>query len=165
MFRECAAAAVLATVSPACSLIVDFDQPLPADAAIDAVYSKTECDFGEPNNTFAEASPVTSADTGPAAICAGGDEDHDFYSFTASSSPTTIAISFTQRPGGDLDMKLYDASGTMIASSREFGSGEMLTCPGSSPACPTLTAGQVYTFEVFPGVANAVNNYTFSIAP
>jgi hypothetical protein len=165
MFRECATAAVLATVCPACSLIVDFDQPLPADAAIDAVYTKAECEFGEGNNTFAEAAAVTSADTGPAAICAGGDEDHDFYSFEVTGSPTTIAIAFTQRPGGDLDMKLYNSMGTMIASSREFGATEMLTCPGTSPACPTLNVGETYTFEVFPGIANAVNSYTFSIAP
>jgi hypothetical protein len=165
MFREYVAAVLVATVCPACSLILDFDQPLPADAMTDAVSTKTECDFGEPNNTPAEATPVTSADTGPAAICPGTDEDHDFYSFTASASPTTISISFTQRPGGDLDMKLYDATGTMIASSREFGPAEMLTCPGASPACPMLSAGQSYTFEVFPGVADAVNTYTFALSP
>jgi hypothetical protein len=165
MFRECAATLLLAAVCPACSLILDFDQALPADAALDGVSTKSECDFGEANNTFAEAFAVTSADTGPGAICPGAEEDHDFYTFTAGSGTTTLKIAFTQRTGGDLDLKLYDGSGTMIASSREFGATEQLICPAAAPLCPALTAGAAYTFEVFPGVAGAVNTYTFSIAP
>lgn len=165
MFREYAAAALIATLCPACSLILDFDEPPPADAMIDGPYTKTECDFKEPNNSLDTAADVTSADTGPAAICAGTDEDHDFYRFTASSLPTTIMIAFTQRDGGDLDLRLWDAAGTMVAQSREFGATEMLTCPGASPACPKLTAGSSWVFEVFPGKAGAANSYTFSVSP
>jgi hypothetical protein len=165
MFRECVATLVFAAMCPACSLILDFDEAPPADAGIDAVSSQTDCDFGEPNNTLAEAFAVTSADTGPGAICPGAEEDHDFYTFTAGTGPTTISISFTPRTGGDLDLKLYDASGAMIASSREFGATESITCPNSAPLCPALTAGMAYTFEVFPGIPNALNSYTFSIAP
>jgi hypothetical protein len=165
MFRECVATLLFAATCPACSLILDFDQALPADAALDGVSTKSECEFGEPNNTPAEPFAVTSADTGPGAICPGADEDHDFYTFTAGTGTTTIKIDFTSRPGGDLDLKLYDSSGTMIASSREFGASETLICPAAAPVCPALTAGASYTFEVFPGVAGSVNTYTFSIAP
>jgi hypothetical protein len=165
MFRECVATLGFAALCPACSVILDFDQALPADAAIDGVSTKTECEFGESNNTFAEAFGVTSLDTGPAGICPGADEDHDFYAFTAGTGTTTIMISFTQRAGGDLDLKLYDSAGTMIASSREFGATEKLVCPAAAPLCPMLTSGASYTFEVFPGVAGSVNSYTFSLAP
>jgi hypothetical protein len=161
MVRECVAL-LLAAVVPGCSLVLDFDSALPADAAIDAVYNQAECDFGEPNDTLAEAIEVSS---GSAAICAapaGSPEDHDFYRFTATGAAATIAITFTSRPGGDLDLKLYASDGTMIAQSRGFGDGEQIMCPGTSPLCPMLTAG-THVLEVFPGVNGAVNNYSFSV--
>ncbi len=153
---------VLAAVIPGCSLILDFDQSLPADAAIDAVYNQAECDFGEPNDSIATAVELT---TGAAAICPpepGTPEDHDYYSFTATGTAATIAITFTSRPGGDLDLKLYASDGTILAQSRGFGDGEMLVCPGASPLCPMLTAG-THILEVFPGVAGSVNNYSFTV--
>lgn len=168
MVRECRArvlAIALVAMTPACSFILDFDEALPTDAAVDGPYTQAECEYLEPNDTFFEAKPIAATDMGPAAICppaAGGGEDHDFYKFTASGTTTTITINFTDRPGGDLDLKLYDSTGTMISSSREFGSTEMITCPGASPACPSLGSGE-YTIEVFPGVAGSVNSYSFSI--
>lgn len=164
MVRECVALSLLAAFCPGCSLVLDFDQGPPPDAAVDAVYTQAECDYLEPNDTLAEAAEITADDTGPAAICArdAGPEDHDFYRFTANGGTVTIAVTFTARPGGDLDLKLYDPMGTLIAQSREFGDTEVLTCPGPAPACPALDAG-TYTFEVFPGVAGSVNTYTFSI--
>ena len=161
MVRECVAL-VLAAVVPGCSLILDFDSALPADAAIDTVYNQAECDFGEPNESIAEAMDLS---TGAAAICppaSGSPEDHDYFKFTATGTPATIAIAFTSRPGGDLDLKLYTADGTMIAQSRGFGDGESLACPGASPLCPMLAAG-VYVIEVFPGVNGSVNNYSFTV--
>lgn len=164
MVRECVALLVLA-MTPGCSLILDFDEALPADAAIDAVYSQAECDYFEPNDTLATAHAATATDTGPAAICSTpGTEDHDFYKFSATGGTVTVGIQFTSRAGGDLDIKLYRESDmTMVAQSRDFGGSEMITCPGSSPACPTLAAG-AYILEVFPGVSGSVNSYRFSIA-
>jgi hypothetical protein len=167
MVREYVHLASLAALLPACSLILDFsDGAAPADAAIDAVYTQAECDYKEPNDTIGTAAPITTSDTGPAAICArapGEPEDRDFYKFTvAGSSVVTLSITFTNRPGGDLDLKLYDATSTVIAQSRGFSDGEALTCPGAAPACPALADGD-YVFEVLPGVMGAVNNYTFAL--
>ena len=166
MVRECVALSMLAAVCPGCSLILDFDTALPADAAIDAVYTKTECDYLEPNDSITGAVDVTAADHGPAAICmpaSGAAEDHDYYRFIATGATVTISIVFTGRPGGDLDLKLYSGDGTMVGQSRGFGDNEMLVCPGAAPLCPMLTAGP-HVIEVMPGVAGSVNNYSFTIS-
>jgi len=156
---------LLAASAPGCSLILDFDSKLPPDAAIDAVYSQAECDYMEPNDSLADAKDITATDTGPAAICAvepGAAEDHDFYRFMATGTPATVSIAFMNRTGGDLDLRLYAADGTKIAQSVGFGDGESITCPGTSPACPSLMAAP-YILEVLPGVAGAVNTYTISV--
>jgi hypothetical protein len=162
MVRECVPL-LIAALCPGCSLILDFsDSAAPKDAAIDAVYTQAECDYKEPNDDVASAQMVVAGDMGPAAICAAmGAEDHDFYKFTATTTPFTVGINFTNRPGGDLDMKVYKADGTLLSQSRGFGDSEMITCPGSAPACPAVTPGD-YVIEVFPAVAGAVNTYTFT---
>lgn len=167
MVRECVRLVLLASLCPGCSLILDFsDSAAPRDAMADSPYTQAECDYKEPNDTLQTAAMVTAADTGPAAICkpdAGNPEDHDFYKFSVPGGmPVTVAIQFINRAGGDLDMKLYDGTGAMISQSRGFGDGEMIVCPGSSPSCASLVAGD-YTFEVFPAVVGSVNSYTFSL--
>ncbi|HEY5952618.1 MAG TPA: hypothetical protein VIV40_44265 [Kofleriaceae bacterium] len=156
-------------LTPACSLILNFDEATPIDASIDGPYTQAECDYKEPNESVSSPMTVTASDTGPAAICApkmGSPEDHDFYKFTVASAMVTVAIQFTNRPGGDLDIKLYKASdSSTVAQSRGFGNGEMIVCPGASPSCPTLTVGDDYVLEVFPAVPGSVNSYTFSIMP
>lgn len=168
MVRECVALAVVA-LTPACSLILDFDEKPPADASIDGPYTQAQCDYMEPNDSIAAAMAVTATDMGPAAICApmmGNPEDHDFYKFTVASAMVTVAIQFTNRPSGDLDIQLYKASDeSRVAQSRGFGDTETITCPGASPSCPTLNVGEDYVLEVFPAVAGSVNNYTFTITP
>jgi hypothetical protein len=164
MVRECVPL-LIAALCPGCSLILDFsDSARPADASIDAVYTQAECDYKEPNDSVAEAQMVVAGDMGPAAICAaagGAAEDHDFYKFTVATTPFTVGIQFTNRSGGDLDMKVYKADGTLLGQSRGFGDMESITCPGSAPACPSVTPGD-YVVEVFPAVAGAVNTYTFT---
>ncbi len=167
MVRECVRLFLVASLCPGCSLVLDFsDSAAPHDAMADTPYTQTECEYMEPNDSITTPAVVTAADTGPAAICKptdGAPEDHDFYKFTVSGAmPVTIAIAFTNRAGGDLDMKLYDSMGSMVSQSRGFGDGESITCPGMSPACSTLAAGD-YIFEVFPAVMGSVNNYTFSL--
>lgn len=151
-----------------CSLILDFSKgAVPIDAAIDAPYTQAECDYKEPNNTFDTAPTIDpTMDMGPAAICApSGSETEDdaYFKFTVpTNTKVTIALMFTERPGGDLDLRLYDSTNTVIAQSRGFGDGETLVCPATSPLCPKLAPG-TYAFEVFPGAAGQVNNYTFLV--
>ncbi len=164
MVRECLVGLVLVSTT-GCSLVLDFSpSAVPIDAAIDAPYTQEQCDYKEPNNSIDTAARVTPADTGPAAICAGDTEDHDLYRFTVPPMTTkvVIKITFTNRASGDLDLKLSDLTGMMIAQSRGFGNDETITCPSASPACPMLSAGD-YVFEVFPALSGAVNYYDFSL--
>ena len=164
MVRECLVGLALVSAS-GCSLVLDFsNSAIPIDAQIDAPYTQEQCDYKEPNDTFGTAQVVTAADTGTAAICSGDTEDHDFYKFSVPGGTTKVAvkITFTNRPSGDLDLRLTDSAGVMIAASRGFGNEESIVCPAASPSCPTLAAGE-YIFEVFPAVAGAVNFYDFKL--
>ena len=162
---------LIAAATSGCSLVLDFsDNAVPKDAAIDApdaVYTTAECMYREPNDTLATAAVVTIADTGPAAICdaTGGVEDHDFYKLTVPTGTTKVSVSinFVERSTGDLDLRLYDSTGNIVAQSRGFTDTELIVCPGTSPPCSTLAAGD-YTFEVFPAVAGSVNVYTMALA-
>lgn len=163
MLRECVAACM---VMPAagCSLWLDFsDAAIPVDAALDAPYSAAECDFKEPNDSVATAAPIAAEDRGPAAICAGQAEDHDFYRLSVPAGATRVELAITTmfRRTGDLDLRLYDAGGAVIARSSGFDDRERILCPGSVPSCPALTAGD-YVLEVFP-VPGSVNRYELAI--
>ena len=171
MVREHLAIFAIAALCPACSLILDFsDSQIPKDAEIDAPYTAEECMFDEPNDSIDSAMVVTAGDMqGPAAICkpaAGAPEDVDYYKFNVPDGTTkvTLTLSSTYRPGGDLDLLLFDPAnpGTPTSQSREFKDNEVIVCPGASPSCPTLAAGD-YVFEVVPAVMGHVNSYTFSL--
>jgi hypothetical protein len=168
MLRAGLAASGLALVlaaSSGCSLILDFDSA-GDDGGDDAVpYTQAECDFGEPNNTVAEAFVLTPTDVGPAAICPSTPEDRDHYRFTvpAGTANVSVRIMFTNRPTGDLDLRLTDMTGaTTFGQSRGFEDVELITCPGSSPVCPSLPAGD-YIFEVFPATPGSVNRYEIAL--
>ena len=164
MVRELVASLLLLAAT-GCSLILDFsDNALPKNTTPDAPYTQAECDYKEPNDTAATAAAITPADTGPAAICAGATEDHDFYRFTVPAGTTMveIKISTTYRPGGDLDLRLYDKTGTMMLSqSTSFSDDEVITCPSTLSMCPMLAADD-YVFEVFPA-GGSVNSYTIAL--
>ncbi len=83
----------------------------------------------------------------------------DYYKFTMSAAGTTahsVSISFTHSQG-DLDMRLYNSSGTQVGSSTGSGNSETISLNG-------LAAG-TYTIYVY-GYNGAKNpNYTLSIKP
>lgn len=169
MLREWATVIVVVALCPGCSLILNFDSSqIPKDAMIDGPFTADQCNYDEPNDTFDTAATITpGVDMGPAAICptTTGTDDLDDYKFTVPAGTTSVAIAiqFTERTGGDLDLELYDSTGTaMLAQSRGFGSGETITCPAPSPPCAALAAGD-YIFQVLPGVSGDVNSYTFSV--
>jgi hypothetical protein len=165
MVREYVASLLLLPAA-GCSLILDFsDKAIPKDARPDAPYTQAECDYQEPNDTAATAAAITPADTGPAAICAGAVEDHDFYKITVPAATTKVEIRISYMYlNADIDLRLDDKSGaTTMPQSRGFGNEEVIVCPGASPMCPALAAGD-YVFEVFPAVAGSVNAYTIAFA-
>lgn len=164
MIRECVAA-WLAIPAAGCSLILDFsDQAVPRDAGPDAPYSAEECAYKEPNESVAGAAAIAPGDAGPAAICAGAVEDHDYYRFTVPPGTTRVELRVDSvfRQGGDLDLKLYDPNASVLSESHTFTNQERITCPGNVPSCVALTAGD-YVFEVFPATIGAVNRYTFAL--
>jgi len=144
-----------------CSLVLDFSEgAIPKDAQADAAFSQAECDFNEPNNSVGEAMLIDATTVGPAAICAVGFDDTDFYRFTvpAGTASVTIRVSFINSSTGDLDLRLFDTAGSTLSSSTGFGDGEQIVCPGASPMCsvgvPLPPAD--YIFQVFgqPGHSN-----------
>ena len=165
MVRAGFAALCLASTS-GCSLLLDFGPgAIPIDAPPEPPYSKAECEFGEPNNAPAEATLLTPTDVGPAAICAGEPEDHDFYRFTVPAGITkvTLRIALVSGTGRDLDLRLTDATGaTMLSQSRGVADTETVVCPGDSPKCLALAEGD-YVFEVFPATPGSVNRYDISL--
>lgn len=153
--------ALLAPALQACSLVYDFSGPVAGgDAAPDAVAPPQECDLGEPNNTFASATPLLGATGGPGAICALGDVD--FYAFMVKDTTTaiTVTVGFTSTKG-DLDARIYGADGTTIAvQGNSFGDNEVMTCP--SPKCSALTPG-LYYLSVYGATNMELNRYTITV--
>jgi hypothetical protein len=161
MVRECAAALLLIPAA-GCSWLLDFsDHAVPIDASPDGAPTTAECAYKEPNDTPGDAAAITPADTGPAAICTTTGEDRDYFRFTLPAK-TTLELRLTYPEGGDLDLQLFDAGGAAIALSHSLGNDELITCPGDTPLCPALAAGD-YRFEVFPATTGATNRYTFSL--
>jgi hypothetical protein len=127
---------------------------------VDAPYPEAECGYREPNDRAQTAARITTADTGPAAICGSG--DRDFYRFTVPDlTEIEVTIGFTTVEGDDLDVRLSDAGGGILAEARGSGDGVTILCPGSPPACPPL-AGD-YVLEVFPATAGTFNRYTIAL--
>ena len=165
MLRAGFVALCLASTS-GCSLLLDFSPgAIPVDAPPEPPYSQAECDFGEPNTAPTEATPLLPTDVGPAAICAGDPEDHDFYRFTvpAGTASVTVKIAATNGTDRDLDLRILDATGaTTLGQSRGVEDTETVVCPGASPKCLALAAGD-YLFEVFPATGGAINRYDISL--
>jgi len=82
----------------------------------------------------------------------------------AGTTKVEIRISTTYRPNGDLDLRLYDKTGTMrLSQSTSFSDDEVITCPSTASMCPMLAADD-YVFEVFP-VPGSVNAYALAVTP
>lgn len=163
MVRECLTGLALLSLG-GCSLVLDFsDEQIPKDA-YDLPYTQEQCDFKEPNDTLETAAVLVGGEPTSAAICMNEPADRDFYKFTVPADATSVAISisFPEGATGDLDLKLYDATGSVLAQSRGFSTTESITCPATNPACNALTPGD-YVFEVFPALTTGFNAYDFTV--
>ena len=155
-----------------CSLILNFsDSAGVHDAAPpDSFYTAAECAYDEPNDTPQTATPIVPGNYGPAAICPTGSDgspDLDYYTFAVPDGTTAVTITMmymARGSTGDLNLDLYDATATEIASEDDFNTTKVITCPSSAtPICAALGSGN-YTFEVSPSLPGNVNDYTFSLA-
>lgn len=139
-----------------CSLLVDFDSDAPP-------FPTDECALGEPNDSPETATPLEVAPTVlvTAALCR---PDVDYYALPvpAGRVSTRVDLRFVQRGvQGNLDLRLFNAEGRMIASSLSNDNDEQLRCPGTSCEEPppgdyllevrealTSTAGNRYELEI-----------------
>ena len=162
----CALAAALACGG--CEAILDFSEHVdagPSDAPpIDAMLVPDPCTVLEPNDDPTTAIALVTGENRYAAICPGS--DLDWYKVSLVTGQTLDFQILFKNANGDLDMQLYDSTGTnMVAESRSFDDNEEVKCPndtGMTPVCAMLSAGD-YLVKVFPAVPNTTNVYRLNV--
>lgn len=155
---------ISATLIVGCSLVLDFDDPpAPPDAMVADAIPAAACEFGEPNDSRPMAFPLDEVSGQSAGICTEG--DRDFYSIAVDDgAEVTIEILFMQDGArGDLDLRLLDVDGNIMARSLSTDADERIVCPGTSPTCDQLVAGN-YFIEVFGFADSTLNGYTLSFS-
>jgi hypothetical protein len=88
----------------------------------------------EPNNDLGSALPIglNSESNGHLGFFRDGSRDScDYYTFTLPTAWDTLFVRTDSDPTIDIDLKLYNQSGTEIASSGSGGSFEMLIYPSA----------------------------------
>ena len=80
-----------------------------------------------------------------------------------ANSAFSATITFVNSTTGDLDLKLSDAAGTNLSSSRGFDNDEQIVCPGASPPCAGPLAPGEYILEVFPANPGMANRYDIAL--
>ncbi len=115
------------------------------------------CNGFEPNETLATAAPMT-AGTYLLGICQPG--DRDFFAVTVDGNQDLVVRIDFANADGDLDMRLFDSLGGVIASSAGFESFERIE--RSLAASNRLGAG-TYFVEVFGFNDTNTNNYMLAL--
>ena len=168
-YMRCAALHMILAVALAgtsgCSFILDFSsKAIPIDAA--PPDADPACAYDEPNNSATSAASVTTADTGPAAICpgVGGTDDFDFYRFEVPAMTSSVILQLVYQPrvNGDLALAIDDATGAQLAMESDTSTTKTIICPSLDGKCGSLVAG-TYLFEVSPVMPGNANDYTFSL--
>jgi len=155
--------AIMSAGSSGCSLILNFsDSAIPKDAG--PPDADPACSFDEPNDDATDAASITTADTGPAAICTkpDGAPDLDFYRFEVPDMTATVTVQIVYQPAvnGDLALAITDPTGATIASESDSSTTKSITCPGAT--CGMLATG-TYELEVAGLTPADTNEYTFSL--
>ncbi|HTJ44874.1 MAG TPA: hypothetical protein VL463_22360 [Kofleriaceae bacterium] len=163
-----AAACALALACGGCEVLLDFGVHAdagPADASpVDATLVPDPCTVMEPNDDVTTAMQLTTGENRYAAICPSN--DLDFYKVSIVQGQTLDFKALFKNANGDLDLQLYDATGTsVVAESRSFDDDEEVKCPndtGMAPTCPALNAGD-YVVKIFPAVPGTMNVYRLDV--
>ena len=156
--------ALSTTLIVGCTLVLDFDDPpAPPDAMQADAIPAAACDFGEENDSRPMAFALDQISDQSAGICDEG--DRDFYSiYVDDQAELTFEILFMQDGArGDLDMRLLDVDGNIVARSLSTDADERLVCPGTMPPCPQLDGGP-YFIEVFGFADSTLNGYTINFS-
>lgn len=157
-FPSLAIVLAIAAGSSGCSLVLDWQLPPDAGLPMEA------CSKLEPNDTFDQAITLDITDPGPFAICLAGDVDYYRFNVPVDGQNVTISVHHDlERPSTqDLDVFLFDTAGAMLSSSTTFAMSETIVCPGSSPACAALVAGD-YVVQVIGATEFVFNTYQLQI--
>lgn len=159
-------AALVATAGTGCSLILDFSESADAgpegdDGGLIDAFGNGDapppCDAFEPNNDISSPTLVDPGTHPGLAICPGG--DRDFYRFSVEAGQDMIVeIRFDNMGGaGDLEMRLFDGTGTQVAVSMTFDDNELIE---RTAAMMNQLPADDYTAEVFGNQASVQNDYT-----
>jgi hypothetical protein len=105
----------------------------------------------EPNNTSAQATPITLGGSIPARICP---MDEDRYAFAVSSAEVVRVSTAFHHANGDLDLSILDAAGGVVASSAGVSDAEVVEV--------LLQPGD-YVVRVY-GFRDATNPYVLTTA-
>jgi len=136
-----------------CSLILDFNDPGGGGGGIDAMPADAgpvgdggdPCSAYEPNNSLSTAYPIEAGTYSPVGVCPSG--DRDFYSFAVDGAQDVVIDAlFTNGQGMDLEMRLYNDQGMVIARSETFTDNEEIV---QSSATNTLLPAGTYSVEIF----------------
>jgi hypothetical protein len=149
-----------------CSLVLDFsNSAIPIDAS---PFTEDECAFGEPNDTFDDASVIAATAIGPGAICARGFDDRDFYKLAVPAGTTAITVEIAfLHASGDLDLFLYNAASQQQALSAGAQDNEKIVCPAMTPRCALGDTVPIdegdYVIEVRGALPGTQNRYDIAI--
>jgi hypothetical protein len=109
------------------------------------------CQRYEPNDSLSTAwGPLVNGQGIEAALCSG---DPDDYSYVDLATATTLVLDLTNLPAGtDYDLVLYNAAGSQLAASRNYGNAAERITRG-------VAAGR-YFVRVYPnGAARSSQTY------
>lgn len=151
------AAVLVAAGSGGCSLLLDFDGPVTAepDGGAEDAGGGADAEPGEPNDSFAEATPIGPGTHGPFRVAPAS--DLDFFSFQVpAGAPREVTVSalFSQA-SGDLDLRLFDSREVLVAGSTGFVDNEQIVT--------SLGEGTYYA-EVYSFGGVRGNEYTLVLA-
>lgn len=138
-----------------CQLLLDFSElsdggPPDDGATADA---SALCGAGEPNESFAMATVVTTGALG--AICGAG--DLDFYQFTVDGNQDVVlVVNFTAGAESDLELDLVDSAGTVLTRSTGLDGDERIE---QSAALGNRLAAGDYAADIYGRTADVANEY------